>query len=165
MGEQDLCSVHNALSLITLLPAQAPPLFQRGVPPTEDKLLQGRSFPQAAVLHKLDQHGPFPQSAVLQEQTSPAWVPHRVLPENLLQCGVSMGCNFLQSISTCSTVDLHGLQGDSLSHHGLLHRLQGNICSGAWSTSSPSFFTDLDVWRIVSLTFSHSSLPVFLTLS
>jgi len=33
--------------------------------------------------------------------------------------------------------------GDSLSHHAPLRRLQGNLRSGAWSTSSPSFFTDL----------------------
>jgi len=46
--------------------------------------------------------------------------------------------------------------GDNLLHHGLLHRLQGNLCSGAWSTSSPSF-TDLGVCRAISLTHSHSS--------
>ncbi|KAK4810711.1 hypothetical protein QYF61_007685 [Mycteria americana] len=40
-------------------------------------------------------------------------------------------------------MDLHGLQGDNLHHHGLHHRLQGNLCSGTWITSSPSFFTDL----------------------
>ena len=46
----------------------------------------------------------------------------------------------------------------SLPHHGLLHRLQGNLCSGARSTSSPSFFTDLGVCRVVSLTYAHFSL-------
>ncbi|KAK4807205.1 hypothetical protein QYF61_024325 [Mycteria americana] len=46
-------------------------------------------------------------------------------------------------VDICSTVNLHGLQGDNLPHHGRHHRLQGNLCSGAWSTSSPSFFTDL----------------------
>jgi len=56
-----------------------------------------------------------------------------------------------------ATMDLHGLQSDSLPYHGLLHRLQGNLCSRAWSTSSPSFFTDLGVCGVVSLT-SHSSL-------
>jgi len=55
-------------------------------------------------------------------------------------------------------VDLHGLQEDSLPHHGLHHGLQGkNLCSGAWSTSSSSFFTDLGVCRVVSLASSHSS--------
>jgi len=59
----------------------------------------------------------------------------------------------------CSTVDLHGLQEDSLPHHGLHHELQGKTpCLGIWSTSSPSFFADLGVCRAVSLTCSHSSL-------
>jgi len=57
----------------------------------------------------------------------------------------------------CSTVDLYGLQGHNLPHHGLHHRPQGNLCSGAWSTSFPSF-TDLGVCRVLSLTYSHSSL-------
>ena len=42
----------------------------------------------------------------------------------------------------------------------LLHRLQGDLCSGAWSTSSPSsFFSHLGVCRAVFHTFfPHSSL-------
>jgi len=60
-------------------------------------------------------------------------------------------------VDTSSTVDLHGLQGHSLPHHGLHHRLQWNLCSGAWSTSCPSF-NDLGVCRVVSLTSSYSSL-------
>ena len=74
----------------------------------------------------------------------------------LLRCGVLHGLQ----VDICSTVNLHGLQGDSLPHHGLPHGLQGNLCSGAWSTSSPSFFTDLGVCRVVSLTYSHSSLQL-----
>ncbi|KAM9590481.1 uncharacterized protein ACIBXB_005737 [Morphnus guianensis] len=73
---------------------------------------------------------------------------------HLLRHGVLHGLQ----VDICSTVDLHGLQGDSLPHHGLHHGLQGNLCSGAWSISSPSFFTDLGVRRVVSLTCSHSSL-------
>jgi len=62
-------------------------------------------------------------------------------------------------VDICSTVGLHGLQGDSLPHHGLHHELQGKtLCSGVPSNSSPSFFTDLGVCRVVSLTLSHSSL-------
>jgi len=61
-------------------------------------------------------------------------------------------------VDICSTVHHHGLQGDNLSHHDLQHELQGKtLCSGILSTSSPSFFTDLGVCRIVSLTSSHSS--------
>ncbi|KAK4819158.1 hypothetical protein QYF61_025949, partial [Mycteria americana] len=37
----------------------------------------------------------------------------------------------------CSTINLHGLQGHSLPHHGLHQGLQGNLCSGSCSTSSP----------------------------
>jgi len=55
----------------------------------------------------------------------------------------------------CSTMNLDGLQGYNLLHHGLQHELQGkNLCSCISSTSSPSFFTDLDVCH----TSSHSSL-------
>ena len=53
---------------------------------------------------------------------------------HLLQYGV---LNRLQ-VDVCSTMDLHELQGDSLPHHGLQHKLQGKyLCSGTWSTSSP----------------------------
>ncbi|XP_056179551.1 ras GTPase-activating protein 1-like isoform X2 [Falco biarmicus] len=61
---------------------------------------------------------------------------------------------------------LHGSQsplGFHLLWYGVLHSLQvdicstvnlcrGNLCSGAWNTSSPSFFTDLGVCRVVALT-------------
>jgi len=135
------------------------------------ELLQCESFPWVAVLHKLLQCGSLPQGTVCQEQTTPAWVPqkvhrscqepapawapHRVTASfrciHLLQCGVLHG---LLQVDICSTVDLHGLQGHSLPHHGLLHRLQRNLCSG----TSPSFFNDLVVCRVVYLTYSHSCL-------
>ncbi|KAK4831110.1 LOW QUALITY PROTEIN: hypothetical protein QYF61_015413 [Mycteria americana] len=45
-------------------------------------------------------------------------------------------------VEICSTVNLYGLQGDSLPCHGLHHGLQGNLCSSTWSTSShPSSLT------------------------
>jgi len=59
-------------------------------------------------------------------------------------------------LQICSTVDLHGLRWDSLPHHGLLQKLQGNFCSSGWSTFFPSSFTDLVQSRL-----SH----VFLVLS
>ncbi|KAK4811130.1 hypothetical protein QYF61_019761 [Mycteria americana] len=85
----------------------------------------------------------------------------QVLPANLLQCvllspwvhrscqepalcGLPTGSQPPSGASTCSSVGvLHRLQGDSLPHHGLHHKLQGNVSSSTWSTSSPSFFTDL----------------------
>lgn len=60
----------------------------------------------------------------------------------------------------CSTPDFYRLQGHSLFHHGLPHRLQGNCCSGAWITSALSFFNDLGVCRAVSL--MHSLAAGFL---
>jgi len=61
-------------------------------------------------------------------------------------------------VEICSTVDLHGLQGNSLPHHGLHHKLQGKaLCSDLSGTSSPPSFTDHGVCRAVSLTLSHSS--------
>jgi len=54
-------------------------------------------------------------------------------------------------------MDHHGLQGDSLPHHGLHHELQGNLCSNPWSTSSSSSFTDFGVCGVFSFTYSYSS--------
>ena len=117
------------------------PLLQCGAPPMGDNsplFLQCESFPRAAVLHKLLQRGSLPQGAVLQEQAAPAWVPHGVTsparkpvlawaplstgPQDLPGACSSMG--LLQAWGPPRTV------GDSLPHHGLLHRLQGNFCSG-----------------------------------
>jgi len=37
--------------------------------------------------------------------------------------------------------------------------LQGNLCSGVWTTSSSSFCTDLGGCRVVALMYSHPSIP------
>lgn len=60
------------------------------------------------------------------------------------------------SVDICSTVVPHGLQGDNLCNHVFFHGLEGNLCSSAWSTSSPSFLTEFGVCIVVSLTFSYS---------
>lgn len=92
-----------------------------------------------------------------------------VLAQSLCLHGLSTGCNFLQAIPAYSTVGssmdicstvIHyglqgdGLQGDSLLYHGCLYGLQV-ISSSAWSTYSPSFFTDLgvslNVFSLISL--------------
>jgi len=72
---------------------------------------------------------------------------------HLLRRGV---IHWLQ-VGICSTLDLHGLQVDSLPHHGLHYMLQGNLCSGTWSTSSPSYFADLGVCRDFPHIFSFLS--------
>ena len=138
------------------------------------ELLQHGSFPQAAALHQLFQHRSFPQDAVLQEQTAPAWVPHAVtgparIPapawaplhgikdpaRNLPQSRLSKDCR----LDIYSTVDHYRTQEINVCHYSLHHSLLENLCSGAWSTSSPSFFTDLGMCRVVSVTYDHSSLP------
>ena len=54
-------------------------------------------------------------------------------------------------VDICCTMDLLGLQGDNLPHHGLHHDLEGKtFCSNILNTSSPSFFTDLGVCRFDS---------------
>jgi len=89
---------------------------------------------------------------VLPGTCSGVWSPwgHSLLEGTTTCSGIvsSTGCR----VDICPTVDLYGLPGDNLFHHGLHHRLQWNLCSGAWSTSSPSFFTDLCVCRVVCLT-------------
>jgi len=72
----------------------------------------------------------------------------------LLWRGVQSGLQ----VEICTTVGLHGLQGHSLPHRGLLHGLQGNLFSGLWSTSSPSFYSELGVCRVVALMYLYSSL-------
>ena len=92
------------------------------------------------------------------QEPAPAWASHGVTASfrrlHLLWRGVLHGLQ----VESLPTIILHGLQGDSLSHHGLLHGLQGNLCSGAWSISCPSFFTDLGVCRVV---LSHILTPLF----
>jgi len=90
------------------------------------------------------------------EQTVPLRAPHGVTASFGHSPAPACGPPWLQ-VHICSTVDVHGLQADSLPHNGLHHKLQGNLCSGAWSTSSPSFFPDLGVCRVISLTYSHYS--------
>jgi len=40
-------------------------------------------------------------------------------------------------VDISSVVVLHGLQGHSLPHHGLLHRLQGNLYFSTWTPPPP----------------------------
>jgi len=156
------------------------------------------SHPWETVLHELLHHGSFPWGAVLQEQTDPACVPRRVtIPasnpapawlhwairpaRSLLQHGLPTGSQppsgipLLQlgvppglQVDICSTMDHLGLQGHSLPHHSLLHKLQGNLCSGALSTSSPPSslaFVSAELFLSHVLTpLSRCSVSAFLTM-
>ncbi len=90
-------------------------------------LRRGSSLPRGAVpLEQLSQralHGPQPPSGL-----------------HLLRRGVLHGLQ----VDLCPSVDLHGLQGDNLLHHGRHHELQRNLGQEP-HYSSPSFFTDLGV--------------------
>ena len=111
-------------------------------------LLQHGCFPQAVVLQErtalvwVPHGGQFLPENLLQcglpstgcrscQEPPPVWAPHGLqLPSghiHLLKHGVLHGLQ----VDIFSTVVLHGLQGDSLPHHGLLQRLQGNLVPGA----------------------------------
>jgi len=93
------------------------------------------------------------------QEPVPARAPHRVIASFRHLPAPAWGPFHGIQVDIFSTVHLHGLQGDYLPHHRLHHELQGKtLCSGIWSTSSPFFFTDLGVCRVVSFTSSHSSL-------
>lgn len=80
-------------------------------------------IPRTFTFHMLPQHRSSQWSVVLQEQTTPVLVPHRLnfLPargscmcssaqapaptRSLLQHGLLRGCKFIQGISTCSSVE------------------------------------------------------------
>jgi len=109
--------------------------------------------------------GPLSTGPQILAGASPARAPHRVTASFRHPPSPAWGLFHGLQVDICSIVDLHGLQGDSLSHHGLQHELQGkNLCSSVSSTSSPSFLTDLGVCRVVSFTSSHSSLSTAVSL-
>jgi len=133
------------------------------------KLPQRGSFPRAAVLQEqaaplwvptgsqalpanLLRHGLLsPRVHRSWQEPAPAWAPHGVTASFRHPPAPVWGHFHGLQVDICSTVDLHGLQGDNLPHHGLRPELQAKtLCSGIWSTSSPSFFTDLGVCRVVS---------------
>jgi len=87
---------------------------------------------------------------------SSQWVTART--RSLLQHGLFTGCSFYQGTSTCSTVDLHGLQEDNLRHRGLHHGLQGNLCSGTEAPPSPPSLLTL---MSAELFLSHILTPLF----
>lgn len=51
------------------------------------------------------------------------------------------------------------MRADSLLHHGLLHGLQGNFCSSAWSASCPPSLALLSLGLFLALLSSLLSVP------
>jgi len=93
------------------------------------------------------------------QQPAPAQAPHGVTASFRHPPALAWVPFHWLQVDICSTVELHGLQGNNLPHCGLHHELQGKaLCSSVSSTSSPCFFTDLGACRVISLTSSHSSL-------
>jgi len=70
------------------------------------------------------------------QEPAPAWASHGVTALFRHPPAPAWGPFHGLQVEICSTVDLHGLQWDSLPHHGLHQELRGKaLCSGAWSTS------------------------------
>jgi len=97
---------------------------------------------------------------------------HESTGPSRLQCGLSMGSQPPLDAPTYAGVGFStgcgwicapawtsmGCRGTAYLTMVIFTGCRGNLCSGAWITSCPCFFTDLAVCTVVSLTFSHSSL-------
>jgi len=74
-------------------------------------------------------------------------------------CLLRYGVLHRLQVDICSTMDLHGLQGDTCLTMVFITRSKGRLSAPtSRAHSSPSFSTDLGVCRVVSFTSSHSSL-------
>ncbi|XP_048158286.1 uncharacterized protein LOC125325369 isoform X1 [Corvus hawaiiensis] len=89
------------------------------------------------------------------QEPDPVHASHRVTDFFCSSTCSSMGLLYGLQVELCTLMDLQGCR-PQLPHHGLHHRLQGNLSSSTWSTSCPS--TGFGVCRVVPLTYSHSSL-------
>ena len=106
-----------------------------------------------------------PQLCRSWQETTPAQAPHGVTASFRHPPAPMWGPFHGLQVEICSTEDLHGLQVVHMPHHGLHHDLQGKaLCLSVSSTSSPSFFTDFGVCRVVSFTSSCSSLSTAVSL-
>ena len=113
---------------------------------------RGSPLGSQALPENMLQHGLLsPQGHRSCQEPAPAWAPHG-LTASFGHPLVPVRGPPRAAVEICSTVDLHGLQGHSLPHPGLLHGLRGNLCSGTWSTSSPLLLHWPWCCRVVPLT-------------
>ena len=121
-------------------------------PPRGHKPCQQTCFGVGSSLHRAT--GP----QVLPGACSSAGFPrgHSVLRASTCSgVGSSTGCRWISAPPRTSM----GCRGTACRTMVFTTGCRGiSLCSGAWSTSSPSFFTDLGVCRVVPLTSSHASL-------
>lgn len=170
------CFCHSSVTAVL-------PLFQDSIPATGDN--SQLTSPEAVFPTGYSSSltvplwVPFLWHPVLQDQPTQHWGPNSVtspartsvsawLPpfisaqdpaRNLLQHGFPKGSQpffrYTSVLAWVSTIDLHRLHGDSFTHRSPHNRLHGNLSSRTCSTSSASFFTDLAVSGVASLTYSH----------
>jgi len=72
------------------------------------------------------------------QEPAAARAPHRVTASFRHPPALAWGPFHGLQMDICSTMDLHGLHGDNLPHHGLHHELQGKtLCSGILRAPPP----------------------------
>ncbi|XP_051634462.1 uncharacterized protein LOC127467021 [Manacus candei] len=100
-------------------------------------------LPRKTLLHRCL---PPPRAAVPQQDPAPSWASHRVT------------ASFMHPPAPAWAPPWAA--GAPLLHHGLHHGLQG-LSSGAWSTSCPSFCTDLGVCLVPMFSLCSSLAGIF----
>jgi len=94
------------------------------------------------------------------QEPAPARAPHEITVSfrhiHLLQHGVVHGLQ----VDICSTVDLHGCRGTACLTMVFSAGCRGISGLAPGAPPPPSFFSDLGVCRVPSLTCSHSSLSI-----
>jgi len=151
-------SPSHGLQLFTNCPSVGP---SHGVQSFRNRLLQhGSPMGSEALPANLLRRGLLsPPVCRSSQEPASARAPHGVTASFRHTPALAWGLFHGLQVDICSTVDLHGLQGHNLPHHGLHQGLQGkNLSSSILSTSSSSFCTDLSACRVVSFTLSHSPL-------
>lgn len=140
-GKWGLWSIHDALCLLlVLLSSSIGSHMQETV---LHKLLQCGSVLWVAVPHEFLQsplHRLQPFRSKLLQQGSPFGP--QILPENLLQHGVSMDGSCFQGTAACFSVSPPWAAGWHLRHHSPPHGLQGNISFDSYITTCPSYYTN-----------------------